>query len=425
MKNSFPHILLLLLLVGYFSACNDNDLDDMGMDEAEPVDFSELESEWVRLTLLRSNEIEVLQTNTGEIVNSVDVALPEGARYYTSNSGRYLIVTDRDNNELSFFDSGVVNHEDHGHQESIGWLDVSVDAPLPTHFASSGGHIVIFNDGDGSITYVNEAQLELPGYQPEIYTFPTIAHHGAGFRLDNGQFATTFKDNDEPGGIPQMVKFINYDGTLIDDNGGVVVEGIHGDATNGAYGVFGSTDGVIVVNDRGDIDLIPNSANLNNERGNWIGTLKGHDNASNFFGRARSVGSFLIDPVAKTMSPLYQGDDIVGDMLSFNGEYYIVHTDDNHVRVYDAANGNPVVDRAVEMVNIPDVATGESVDPVDEMDQMENADPVLVTSDKHLYILAPNRTDIKVLSIATLEHVHTITLPRAVESIAKNGFTES
>ncbi len=415
----WPALLLVLLA----SACNSDDDDEL-VGEPDGTEFSELESEWVRLTLMHDNQIKVMQTSTDEIVDSTSAPLPEDARYYTSNSGRYLVVTDRDNNQLRFFDSGVINHEDHGHQQGVGWLDVTVDAPLPTHFASSGGQIVIFNDGDGSITHVDEAQLELPAYEPTVLTFPTVAHHGAGFRLASGQFVTTFKNTDEPGGIPQMVKYLDADGTLIDDNGGVEVEGIHGDATNGTHGVFGSTDGVILVDDANNIDLIANPEELNAERGFWIGSVNGHDNTPVFFGRATSVGSYLVDPATKSMTSVYLGDDIVGNMLSFNGDYYIVHTSDNRVRVFDAADGSPVVEREVEMVNVPDLATGEPTTPEAKLDEMDEDDPVLVASDKHLYILAPNRVDIKVLSISDLSHVHTIRLDEPVNSIAKNGFTE-
>lgn len=411
-----PWPLLLALLV--FTACG----EDEDLIPQPRTDFSELEDEWVRLTLLRDNEIELIQANTGASISTVAVPLTEGARYYTSNSGRYLVVTERADNRLRFFDSGVVNHEDHGHQEAVGWLDMSVEAPLPTHYAGSEGHIVIFNDGDGSITYVNEAQLELPTYTPRVYTFPTVAHHGAGFRLRTGQFVTTFKEEGaEPGGLPQMVKFLDTDGSLIDENGGVVVGGIHGDAVNGNYGVFGSTDGVILVDGQRNIELIPNTEGLRDTSGFWIGTLKGHDDAPNFFGRARSVGTFMIDPQARTMTPLYEGADVVGDMMSFDGDHYIVHTDDNRVRVYSSTDGSLVAERTVEMMNIPDPSTGEPVSVVDQ-EMMEN-DPVLRASDNYLYILGPSRTDIKVLDIETLEHVHTITLDRPVDSIAKNGFT--
>lgn len=410
-------VLLLTLLA---TAC---DADDEELVVSEE-DFATMESEWVRLTLLEDDQIKLLQANTGQVLDSVSVPLAAGARYYTSNSGRYLTVTERNDNRLRFFDSGVINHEDHGHQQRVGWLGITVDAPLPTHYASTGGHAVIFNDGDGSITHVNEAQLELPSYEPRVITFPTVAHHGAGFRLDNGRFAITFKNTDEPGGIPQMVKYLDAQGSVSDENGGVVVAGIHGDATNGKYGVFGSTDGVILV-DGQRIDLIPNdTALLSPARGFWIGTLKGHDKTPTFFGRAGSVGSFLIDPVAKSMKPVYLGDDIVGDMLSFDGAHYIIHTKDRRIRVYDATTGTLLNERVVEMANIPVLNTGLVPSPVVDLDNMDLPDPVLVATDRHLYILSPNRVDIKVLSIDDLKHVHTIRLNAPVKSIAKNGFTE-
>ena len=406
----------VLLVCLIFTACDDDD-DPLVIDDGE--DFSELESEWVRLSLLRPDGIDVMQTNTGEIVGSAAFDLPEGGGYYTSNSGRYLIVTERANNMVRFFDSGVINHTDHGHQEAVGWLDMTVSAPLPTHVTSSGGHTVVFNDGDGSFTHVNEAQIELPGYEPETYTYSTVAHHGAGFRLNNGQFAITFKNNTEPGGIPQMVKFIDANGNVIDDNGGVEVAGIHGDAVNGDFGVFGATDGVILVDNQGNIDLIPNIDSLRNESGYWIGTLKGHDETSNFFGRATNVGAFLVDPMNMSLTQIYEGDDIAADMLSFDGDYYVLHTahgDHNHLHVYDAESGSLVAERELDMVT-PGGSGNSGHGPA------EGA-PVIVSSDDYLYVLTPDRLEIQVFDIETLEDVHTITLDREVTSIAYNGFTE-
>lgn len=413
----------LLLLTLLATACNPDD-ENGDTDLVDADDFSKMESEWVRLTLLQDDGIRVMQTSTGKMLDSVKLALTPGAAYYTSNSGRYLTVVERAENRVRFFDSGVINHVEHGHQQKVGWLNFAVDAPLPTHYASAGGEAVIFNDGDGSITHVNEAQLEIPSYRPRVMTFPTVAHHGAGFRLGNGKFVTTFKNNTTPGGLPQMVKYLDVQGRLVDDHGGVEVTGIHGDATNGTHGVFGATEGVILVDQDQNISLIPNPPALNSGRGFWIGTLKGHDNLPVFFGRASSVGSFLIDPVTKSMKPVYLGDDIAADMLSFNGEYYIVHTKDNKVRVFDAKTGAPVTERAVEMVKIPDLPNAQPRAPIKDLDDMDKLSPVLVASDRHLYILSPNRVDIKVLSISDLKHVHTIRLNAPVKSIAKNGFTE-
>ncbi len=421
MKRKFLKFPAIILAMAFFTACSDDDTGDM-MDD-EPMEFHDMESDWVRLSLLYDDKIEVMQANTGEIHATVDGKLVEGARYYTSNSGRYLTSIERDGNRVRFFDSGITNHEDHGHEQTAKWVNVQVEAPLPTHYASSEGHMVVFNDGDGSITHIDEAQLEIPSYQPTIFTFEsTVAHHGAGFRLQNGKFAITFKNNNEPGGLPQMVKFVDANGNVIDDNGGVEVTIIHGDAVNGKYGAFGSTDGVIVVDDQDNIDLIENAEGLNPESGNWLGTLKGHDNTDVFFARSGNLGVFKVDPVTKTIVNIYSGDDVLADMFSFSGEYYIVHTADNKVRVFDGHHGDEITSRVVEVADIPELPQANGRLEADLM-SMEEPSPVLVASDNFLYVLAHNRTQIKVLEIKDLAHVHTIELPAAVESIMKNGFS--
>ncbi len=420
MKRKFLTLPTLLLAVAFMTSCDDN--ADIIIDD-EPTKFSDRESEWVRLSLIENGKIVIMQPNTGEMHATVEGPLVDGARYYTSNSGRYLTSIERDENTLRFFDSGIKNLEDRGQVSAAKWLDVRVEAPLPTHYASSEGHIVIFNDGDGSITHIDEAQLDVPSYRPRIFAFEnTVAHHGAGFRLRNGKFAVTFKNNDEPGGIPQMVKFVDANGIVIDDNGGVEVAGIHGDAVNGKYGVFGSTDGVIVVDDQGNINLIENVEGLKAESGNWLGTLKGHDNSDLFFGRARKLGVFKINPITKTINNVYAGGDVLADMFSSDGKYYVVHTADNKVRTFDGITGSELASRTVEMAEIPELPQ-ENSRVLDNLMAMEEPSPVLVCSEDFLYVLAPNRTQIKVLEIKSLTHVHTIELPSAVESMMKNGFS--
>ncbi|MBV6645228.1 MAG: hypothetical protein KI790_07250, partial [Cyclobacteriaceae bacterium] len=271
-------------------------------------------------------------------------------------------------------------------------------------------------------------------YSPQAMQLDgTVAHHGVGISLSSGKFAVTFQSDTPPAGYewgPQMVKYVTSDGSVIDDNGGVEVQGIHGSANNGSYGGFGSTDGVIIVDDQDNIDLIANvDDSLRNESGYWIGTMKSHVNSELFYGRARNIGVYTINPAQKTMSLLYEGKDVEGDMFSFNGEFYLLHTNDGKLRVYDANTANLIAERQVEMADIPDSPFAEAgrlaFSEVARLQQLEEESPVLVCSDKYLYVLAPNRTDIKVLSIADLRHVHTIRLENAVQSIAKNGFTTS
>ncbi|UOY08733.1 hypothetical protein L0P88_09310 [Muricauda sp. SCSIO 64092] len=429
MKQSIFKLSLFFLAMASFIACSDDDSAPIVDDD--PVSFAELEDEWVRLTLLQEDKIETMQAASEEIIGFVDTGLPQGSRYYSSNSGRYLTVINTGANETRFFDTGVVNHVDHGHQNQVRWLDLTLQTSVPVHYTSVNGNIVIFNDGDGSITYVEEEQLELPAYTPMTMRLEnTVGHHGVGIRLDSGKFAVTFQSDTAPDDerLPQMVKYVTSDGTVIDDNGGVVVGRIHGSANNGSYGAFGSTDGVIVVDNQDNIDLIPNSDDsLRNERGFWIGTLKSHENSELFYGRASNLGIYTINPEQKSMSLLYEGGNVENDMFSFNGEFYLLHTDDGRIRVYDANTSDLITERVVEMADIPDspITTAKSAN--SEMAQLqqeqEQESPVLICSDKFLYVLAPNRTQIKVLEIDELKHVHTIELDTPVQSIVKNGFS--
>ncbi len=435
MKTTIFKFAGLAMSILLFAACgNDDDANipnpDGGTAE-EPITFADLEDEWVRLSLIQENKIEVMQASREEIIGSVDTGMPQGSRHYSSNSGRYLTVVNSGANEVTFFDTGVINHTDHGHQNQVRWLDVILQTSVPVHYTGVNGNIVIFNDGDGSITYVEEEELALPAYTPKTMQLEnTKGHHGVGIRLNSGKFAVTFQSDTPPTGYdwgPQMVKYVTSEGAVIDDNQGVEVKGIHGSANNGSYGAFGSTDGIVIVDEQDNIDLISNIGDsLRAESGYWIGTLKSHAKSQLFYGRARNLGVYTIDPEQKSMSLLYEGGNVENDMFSFNGEYYLLHTNDNRIRVYDANTSNLITERVVEMANIPDspITSAKFMNPeIAKLRKQEQESPVLVCSDKYLYVLAPNRTDIKVLSIADLKHVHTIRLENAVQGIAKNGFT--
>lgn len=170
MKKSNLKFYALATTMALFVACSDDDNDLIIEDEVieDPVvdlpeetalTFKDMESDWVRLTLMSENKLDIMQADSGEIMYTVAGPLVEGARYYMSNSGRYQSVVERNEGNVRFFDSGIVNHEDHGHEYESKWANAELKSVLPTHLTSSGGHIVVFNDGDGSISYVNEAQL--------------------------------------------------------------------------------------------------------------------------------------------------------------------------------------------------------------------------------------------------------------------------
>ncbi len=75
------------------------------------------------------------------------------------------------------------------------------------------------------------------------------------------------------------------------------------------------------------------------------------------------------------------------------------------------------------MADIPALTERKALSEIEMLRLMDEPSPVIVTSSDFIYVLAPNRTQIKVLEIGDLHHIHTITLDQPIETIMKNGFS--
>ena len=204
--------LLLLSLAWLGVSCSD---DDPAPDVSQS--FGQQEGEWVRLAMMANgNQTMVVNPITEQTTFTVNAPLTEGARYYVSPTGRYLVSVERAQNQTRFFDAGIVNHTDHGHEYAALWLDKTVASPTPTHYSATGDDIVLFNDGDGSIVHIEESRLEFADYQPPVISMANqTQHHGAAVRLDNGLFAVTFQhDTVTRDALPQMVKLVDAQGQV-------------------------------------------------------------------------------------------------------------------------------------------------------------------------------------------------------------------
>ncbi len=415
-----------LLAGGLLWGCSSSDDDNnLTPDPSEdPItEYRNTESEYVRLVVMAdNNQTMVMNPVRNEITRTVEAPLTEGARYYVSNSGQYITSIERVEGQVRFFDTGIINHKDHGHDEAARWLDKVVSAPRPTHYSATGEHIVIFNDGDGSISHIEESRLEFPAYQPKvIMPENTFAYHGAAVRLNSGLFAVTHKEAGTPGSLPQTVKLFNDQGQVQHENADVRVTGIHGDASNGKVGLFGSTNGIIVADNNNDIRLIAHPANLplRDTSGFWMGTVKGHDRQDVFYGWARQLGIFRIDPVANTITAFYEGNDVRNYHFSADGQMLIVETRDNRVRVYSAGSGGEM---ANNMVNMARPTMPQPANELEMMSVMNDPDPVLSASAKFLYVLEPSRNKVSVYRLSDLQKVTTLDLGRQVSHTVRVGF---
>jgi hypothetical protein len=423
MKNhmkSYKLLLMSLSLLWVFASCEEEE----GINPEAEETFADLESEWIRLaTVTGDNQISIMKPTTGETTYEVSGTLTEGARYYRSGTGRYLVSVERAQNQVRFFDSGIELHDDHGHEYQALWLDRTLSSPTPTHFSALEEDMIIFNDGDGSILHVEERRLEFDAYSPS--TIPVAdQHHGAAVKMEHGLFAVTFRDPSLDDILPQMVKLVDEQGQVVAEDNEVRVGRIHGNASNGDYAGFGSTDGILVVNTSNEFSLIPNIEGLNNESGNWIGTLKGHKELDVFYGWARSKGLYRIDPEAGTMTSFYEGEDVKSFFFSQNGEYLVLHKDNDDIVVYDAYDGDMMTEAPVSLAQDADAYNARKgyKSEVETLRAMNEPERVLGVSGEFLYTLEPSRNQVKIFDLHDMEEVESILLDSPVDNFFVMGF---
>lgn len=391
---------------------------------AEQPTFENQESEWIRIASWdASGRFSMMNPLTGGVGTPSVNPFATGSSNYLSPSGQYITSVERTAGLVRFFDTGIVNHEDHGHEYDIRWLGATAIAPLPTHYSASKGNIVIFNDGDGSITWAREAAMETPSFQPVVFKdLGNQVHHGAATWLNGNKFAVTFKNPEIPGALPQTIKLIGANSAILAENASVSVTGIHGDASNGEYAVFGGTTAVLVARANNELFKIDNIAPLEPTSGNWMGTIKAHDSNPVFYGWSRNKGIFAIDPASKSMRNVYPGGDVAGYFFSADGSKLIIQRSTNEVMVLDARNGNMVVQAAIPVASADDFSARKASDEFESYRLMNQNPPVLTSSEKYLYVLSPSRTQIDVLDLADLKTVKTMTLSSPASTIMRVGF---
>lgn len=413
--------LLIVFFVTCLWSCNQE--DDGPLPPTGQV-FEESESEWVRIALWDDEGlISLLDPRESQILKPDLPSFVAGAGNHVSPSGRYIVSMERQEGRVRFFDTGIENHGDHAHQHDPKWLDAVVEAPLPTHLDASHGHIVIFNDGDGSVTWVREQAMETPSFQPAIILpANTNAHHGAAAWLSGNRLAVTFQDPDASGALPQYVKILDDNGDILHENPEIKVTGIHGDASNGKYALFGGTEGIIVASQDNTLKLIPNPSPLNPASGNWMGTIRGHDQLEVFYGFARNHGIFKVDPETEIIENIYSGDDVHGYMISPDGKHLVVQRTNGNVKVYQAETGVELVGQSVLASLTGDPAARKNFTDLEVYRLMQEDHPFITLSEDFMYVLEPERNKISIREISSLAKVKEIEMPDNVSNIMRVGF---
>jgi hypothetical protein len=371
--NSLVKLSLVALLATTFAACQKSD-------EVTPEDTREYKFINVLVSDANTSQLALITPQTG-LIKNFNAKFAKSSLYVTA-SGRFAVLTHRENNLVETFDTGFEVHSDHVDVKGTPKFGALVgEGKLPTHFKTHGSEIAIFNDGDGSMSLANENDFHTTGMKMKAMPTNNRAHHGAMAKFDNGYYAVTEKDGSIAGTLPERVKVMDTQGNLIFAST-VQTRGIHGNATNGKQAVFGSASGILVVENDGKQRLINHPADFGTA---WFGTIL-EGQGSKFIGYTAAKGVYFIDLQANSVSPIIENTDIMQCKVDYKGNNLLVLLHSGELHIFNLTTG------ALKTKATVLGATAKT----------ETAKPQIEATSKYVYITSPKTGEIIQISALTL-----------------------
>ena len=302
-----------------------------------------------------------------------------GSSLYATQSGRFAAVVNNANHYVQFFDSGIEHHNDHA--DVVGkpkWAPLVSERNKPAHlyfWEQQGYHAAIFNDGEGSLTLTNDYEIGTAAKPKTVMV--DVPHHGAMAAFNNGTIAVTQKDGTISGTLPERVKIIDQNGTVLKAST-IATKGIHGEAGNGEIVLFGHPEGILVVGKDGSQRNITYPAGVGR---NWLSTIY-HDSKSDaFYGYSAKGGVYRIDVINNQISPLLTSDQIALFRVDNEGREAFALLMDGTLRVFDGKTGTAGASAKVAAI----------------IDPAAKVKPDMVVSKKFVYITQPDQREVLVI----------------------------
>ncbi len=322
----------------------------------------------------RVGQLQVIDLEKGQVIATFSV--PGPANVYATGNGMYAFALHREQNRVSVVYGGL-NLEDHGDHKDLVTeapyiLHTLTTGPKPTHFKTHAGVVTIYNDGDGTVTVLEEKDL--------------------GLRLRMSEIATGAPDH----GAPAFLGGYVLAGSL---NRGVVevysrlgrrvstIEGcprLHGEAVLGSRVAFGCADGVLIVEQRGLQFVgrkLPNPAGAP-ERAR-VGTVVSHSKYPFFignFGQGLARIDNQITPYPLPANPVRFAFDKDGQL--------VVLTADGNLHTLEAATGKVIKSLKVSE---PITASGEGA-----------VRPGMALADGMAFVTLPDKGEVLEIELADM-----------------------
>jgi hypothetical protein len=399
MKSNLFKTLLAIFITSAFLSCDKDD---------EEVVAPAGKSEFKFIRIMVNDEL----TNQLSLVDPVKLSVesytaqhPKSALYSTED-GRFGAMVNSANNLVQLFDTGFEGHGDHVDVKGTPKFGALLgEGNKPTHFKSKADEIITFNDGDGTLSVANAADFHTSGAKMRTINAGNIAHHGAMARFDNGTYAITQKDGSVSGTLPERVKIIDATGkTLFEST--VRTKGIHGNASDGKKALFGSPNGILVVEQTGKQHLIAHPANFGTA---WFGSILEARGAGKFIGYTAAMGAYLIDPIADKITPVIEREDLVQVKVDYAGNRLIALLHSGEVNIYDLKANSLLTSGRV----------------VDAIAKDETHKPQIEATSGFLYITQPKRGELLKVDLADFSKTSSVKVSAAPYRLAILGIESS
>ncbi|WBU89354.1 hypothetical protein [Cellulophaga omnivescoria] len=327
------YLLPLLAVSTLFMACSKDDDAPVNDDHHE-------DHENVSLLVSDANSASLNFINVdNEEVTAYQASYAKGSIYATE-SGRYAVITHRDNNFTETFNiGGEIDHGDHSHDlGETGFGAIKFESLKPTHFKSEQDYVAVYNDGDATLTIFDEKTIANNTTAKNITT-GTTAHHGAMVIFKNGNIAVTKLGNGAV--LPEKVHIINQDGEVVsEEEQSLSTSGIHGSAGNNTTALFGSNTGVLVVKDNGEQKIINYPTSF--EENVWFGSILATTSDVIFVGYTSSKGAYFININSEEITPIHETAELFKCMVSRDKKEILSITKSGDIKVTNVISNSVV-----------------------------------------------------------------------------------
>jgi len=401
MKNNYFRLIFLFALSAFAVSCsNDDDNNNDGSEEA----LTEFKYLRILLSDEKTNELSLVNPSTAT-ATFFDAKFPKSA-LYTTESGRFAGIIHRADNTVETFDSGFESHGDHVDTKGTPKFGALIGQSLaPTHFKSKKGELLTFNDGDGTLSVAKETEIHTVGAKFKTINAGLLAHHGAMATFSNGTYAITEKDNSIAGTLPEKVKIIDNTGkTLFDAK--IATKGIHGNASDGTYAVFGSASGVLVVESSGNQRLITLPEDFGTA---WFGSILETSIDGKFIGYTAAKGAYLIDVINSTIKPILQSTKIMQCKVSYNHSKLGILLHSGEIKLFDLNSLQAIKEAKV----------------ITETAEDSKQKPQMTLTENFAYITSPTTGELYQLNLKSMAIVNKIKVSNTPYMITIIGFENS